>query len=414
MTVRTDSLPAPAGAAAGSRLALTLVLAGLSMVGPFAIDTFLPSFPAIAQEFAISQGLVQQALSAYLFAFAGMCLFYGTLSDSFGRRRVILASLLLYVAASGGAALAPGFGWLLAARVLQGLAAGAGMVIGLAIVRDRFSGPVAQRMMAHITMVFGLAPAIAPVIGGYLHVAFGWRSVFVFLAAVGVILFAASWRWLDESLPPERRVPFHPATVARGYASALGDPRFVARTLACGFAFGGFALYIASAPGFVLGILRLPETGFAWLFVPMIGGMVGGSSLGGRLAHSLARAQLLRAGFACMGAAAVANVVGNAGWPAVLPWAVLPVMLYTFGLGLAMPVMNMMTMDLLPKRGGLAASLLNAVRMLVFSLVSGLVAPLLFHSALRLAEGMAAGVLLAAVFWWLGRVRVATAAPRTH
>jgi DHA1 family bicyclomycin/chloramphenicol resistance-like MFS transporter len=393
-----------------NRLILTLILAGLSMIGPFAIDTFLPSFPAIAREFAISQEMVQQALSAYLLAFATMCLFYGTLSDSFGRRRVILASLLLFAVASVGACLAPGFGWLIASRVAQGLAAGAGMVIGLAIVRDRYTGAVAQRMMSHITMVFGLAPAIAPVIGGFLHVAFGWRSVFVFMAAIAVLLFAASHRFLEETLPVDKRVPFHPTTLARGYWNALRNHRFVASCLACGFAFGGMALYIASAASFVLDILHLPETAFAWLFVPMVGGMVAGSSLGGRLASRMPRARVLRIGLACMGVAGVVNVACNAAFVAALPWAVLPILVYTLGLGLAMPVMNMMTLDLLPGRAGLGASLLNFVRTLIFSLVSGVVAPLLFHSALRIAEGVLLTLALSYLCWWIARSRAGSGA----
>ena len=145
---------------------LTWILAGLAMVGPLAIDTYLPSFPAIVQDFNASPLLVQQTLSFFLFTFAFMMLFYGTLSDSFGRRPVILVSLVLYVIASVGAALAPSLGWLLAWRVLQGLSAGAGSVIGRAIVQDRYSGAAAQKILSHIMMVFALAPAIAPVLGG--------------------------------------------------------------------------------------------------------------------------------------------------------------------------------------------------------------------------------------------------------
>jgi len=164
---------------------LTLTLAGLAMLGAFSVDAFLPSFPAISADFQVDAAVVQQTLSAYLLAFSVMSLFYGTLSDAFGRRPVILVSLVVFTLASAGAAFAPSFGWLLLCRVLQGLSAGGGRVIGQAIVRDRFAGAEAQRLMASITMVFGLAPAVAPVIGGYLHSAFGWRSVFVFLVAVG-------------------------------------------------------------------------------------------------------------------------------------------------------------------------------------------------------------------------------------
>lgn len=372
------------------------------MIGAFAIDTFLPSFPDIASQFSISLAMVQQALSAYLLAFSVMSLFYGTLSDSFGRRPVILASLLLFSAASIGAALSPSFAWLLAFRVLQGLSAGAGMVIGQAIIRDCFTGAAAQRMMSHITMVFGLAPAIAPVVGGYLHVTFGWRSVFVFMTAIGLVLLIVSYRFLHESLPRESRIQFHPISLAGNYWAALRHPHFLARSLAVGFAFGGLGLYISSAANFVINILHLPETAFAWLFVPMIGGMVIGSALGGKLSHRVKPTLVLRYGFACMAIAAIANLVYNWFFAAAVPWAVLPIMLYTFGLGLTMPGMSLMTLDLFPKMRGLAASLLNFVQMLIFSLVSGVVAPMLFDSAFKLAEGVLACYVLSAVCWAVG------------
>lgn len=381
---------------------LTVTLAGLAMVGAFAIDTFLPSFPAIASQFAVSMATVQQALSAYLLAFSVMSLFYGALSDSFGRRPVILASLVLFTVASVGAAFAPSFGWLLFFRVLQGLSAGGGRVIGQAIIRDRFSGAAAHRLMSHVTMVFGLAPAIAPVLGGYLHVTFGWRAVFVFMAALGLGLFAACMRYLPESLPPESRVRFHPATLAENYWQALSHPQFVARSLALGFAFGGLSIYIASAPSFVIGILHLSETAFAWLFVPMIGGIMSGSAFGARLAHHVRAQRVLHIGFACMGMAVVVNLAYNRLFAAQVPWAVLPIMLYTFGLGLAMPAMSLMTLDLFPRMRGLAASLMSFLQMLIFSLVSGVIAPLLFDSAIKLAAGVLAGFALSAACWAIG------------
>ena len=375
------------------------------MVGAFAIDTFLPSFPAISHQFSISMTMVQQALSAYLLAFSVMSLFYGTLSDSFGRRPVILASLLLFTAASIGAAFAPSFAWLLFFRVLQGLSAGAGMVIGQAIVRDRFTGAAAQRLMSHIMMVFGLAPAIAPIIGGYLQVTFGWRSVFIFLTALGLVLLIACYRFLHESLPRESRIQFHPLTLAANYWSAIRHPQFLARALGVGFAFGGLALYISSAASFVINILHLPETAFAWLFMPMVGGMVLGSALGAKLAYRVKPNVMLRYGFFCMAIAVIVNLIYNGFFAAIIPWAVLPIMLYTFGVGLSMPAMSLMTLDLFPRLRGLAASLMSFVQMLIFSLVSGVVAPMLFDSGFKLAEGMFGCYVLAAVCWKIGTMK---------
>lgn len=378
---------------------LTVVLACLGMAGALAIDTYLPSMPAIGRDFGVGPVAVQQTLSVFLFTFAFMMLFYGTLSDSFGRRRVILVSLVLYTLGSIGAAFAPTFGVLLACRALQGLSAGAGSVIGQAIVQDRLKGAEAQKMMSHIMMVFGLAPAIAPVLGGWLHVHFGWRSTFLFLASFGALLIVMTLRLLPESLPPEKRQAFHFGTIARNYAKVLKHPQFLLLSLAVGMAFGGLSLYIGSAANFVMVILGLPETAFAWMFIPLIGGMVAGSGWGGKRAAGTAPSRLTWIGFGTMFTAAVLNIGYNALFPAAIPWAVLPLAIYTFGLAVAMPAIQMRALSLFPENRGLASSMLGFIQMMSFALVSGLVAPVLFDSAFKLACGVGVGLLLSFGAW---------------
>jgi len=369
-------------------LLLTLLLAGLTMVGPLAIDTYLPSFPAIAHTFNASPIAIQQTLSLFLFMFASMMLFYGTLSDSFGRRPVILWSLVLYILASLGGALAANFGFLLACRVLQGFSSGAGSVISRAIVQDRFDGLAAQKILGNIMMVFGLAPALAPVLGGWLQVSFGWRSIFWFLTGFGVLMFVAVWRWLPESLPVEKRHPLHLGQIAANYWKVLRHRQFVLLSVALGMAFGGFALYIGSAAYFIMNILHLPETAFAWLFVPLISGHVLGAMLSGKLAHSMRRSAMVRMSYVLMAVAALVNVGYNWFFTAEVPWAVLPLFLYSFSLAIAMPPLTQIAMELFPHNSGLAASMQSFIQMLLFALVSGLVAPLLFDSALNLALGV--------------------------
>lgn len=364
---------------------LTLMLAGLAMLGPFSIDTYLPSFAAIASEFGVAPALVQQTLSAYLLCFAGMMLFHGTLSDSFGRRPVILASLVVFTLASLGATLAPNLGWLIGFRALQGLSAGAGTVVGRAMIRDRVTGAHAQKMLSDVTVVFAVAPALAPILGGWLQVWFGWRSVFALLALIGLLLGAVCWRALPESLPGGQRQAFHLRAILRNYWTALRHPHFLLLVFAMAFASIGFFVYIASAPHFVPDVLRLKETGFGWLFIPMIGGMVTGATFAGRLAHRWKPERLVRTGYLLMAGAAVINLGYNLPFPAQVPWAVLPLGIYTLGLSLASPSITVMALNVFPAMRGLAASLQAFVQTFLFALVAALVAPLVGGSALRLA-----------------------------
>jgi DHA1 family bicyclomycin/chloramphenicol resistance-like MFS transporter len=394
---------------------LTVILACLGMVGALAIDTYLPSIPAIGRAFDVGPVAVQQTLSVFLFMFAFMMLFYGTLSDSFGRRPVILVALLVYTLASIGAALASSFGALLLFRALQGMSAGAGSVIGQAIVQDRFQGADAQRIMSHIMMVFGFAPAIAPVLGGWLHVTFGWRATFVFLALFGTTMLLAVWRLLPESLAREKRQAFHGVAIARNYLKVLGHPQFVLLSLSVGLAFGGLSLYIGSAANFVMGILHLPETAFAWMFIPLISGMVIGSAWGGKRTARIPAGRMRAIGFGTMLLACVLNVgyTAYAGAAVAVPWAVLPLMVYTFGLAVAMPAIQVAALGLFPDNRGLASSMLAFIQMMSFALVSGLVAPLLFDSAFRLACGVSVGLVASFLACQLGnamaRGRVAAA-----
>jgi len=373
------------------------------MVGPLAIDTYLPSFPAIGVAFDASPILVQQTLSMFLFCFAFMMLFYGTLSDSFGRRPVILVSLVLYIAASIGAALAPSIGVLLACRIVQGLAAGAGSVVGRAIVQDRFSGAAAQKILAHIMMVFGLAPAIAPILGGWLQVSYGWRSIFWFLAAFGIVMYFAVQRMLPESLAAKDRHPFHLGVIARNYWKVLCHHHFLLLAIAVGMSFAGVALYIGSAAYFVMNILHLPETAFAWMFVPLISGMVVGSALSGKFAHKFARKTQAWLGFAVMISAGVINVAYNLYFTAAIPWAVMPLFIYSFGLSLSMTPITLMALEYFPNNSGLASSMQSFIQMLLFALVSGLVAPLLFDSALNLAWGVLGSLVVSLAAWLLAQ-----------
>ncbi|NLC36383.1 MAG: multidrug effflux MFS transporter [Alcaligenaceae bacterium] len=378
---------------------LTLMLAGLAMLGPFAIDTYLPAFDRIANDFGVESVLMQHTLSIYLLSFAFMSLFWGTLSDTFGRRPVIIAGLVIFLIGSVGSTFAPSYGWLLFFRGLQGCSAGAGRIVGQALARDRYQGAEAQRLFANIAMVFGLAPAIAPIVGGYLSTYVGWRSIFAMLTVLTLLLIAASWRYLPETLPPKARQPIDLRAILRNYFHVVRNTRFLLAITAVGLAFSGFGLYIASAARFILDILQLPETAFGWLFVPFIIGTISGSMLSSRLAGKVAAARLILVGQGIMGLGALGNVLYNVFFVATVPWAVVPITIYGFGMSTALPGMTVVTLSMFPRLRGMASSVQSTMQMLVFAAVAGFVAPLLFGSALLLACGTVGSAVLCAVLW---------------
>lgn len=385
--------PAPRGLAA--------LLGAMVMVGPLGIDTYLPSMPALAATYGAPAAVVQQTLSVFVFTMAVTMLFYGTLSDSFGRRPVLLFSLGLFTVSNLAAVFAPTIGVLIACRALQGVAAGAGGVIVRAIIQDCYSGADAQRAMARVLMVFGLAPAIAPIIGGWLHHAFGWQSIFIFLTLGGAMLFALGYLLLGETLPRSKFQPFKLRSIVGNYVRALRDLRFVVMCVSIGLLFMGIPLYIGAAAPFMMNILHLPETAFGWLFIPIISGVVIGSATAERLLKRTPNisGRLIRWGMALSVLAAMINILYTASGTVTIPYAVMPLALYTFGVSLAMPGMVVQALNRIPTMHGLSASMQGFIQMMIFTVVAGGVSPLLFDSALKLAVGLSLGIAMGILLW---------------
>ena len=391
---------------------LALLLGGLAMFGPFSIDTIFPAFPQIGAQLGADKLAMQQTISVYLLAYAAMSVVHGPLSDAVGRRRVILGGLAVFTLASAGCALATSLPQLLAFRALQGLSAGVGLIVGRAVIRDVLHGDDAQRLMSQVSMIFGIAPAVAPVLGGWLLGWHRWPAIFWFLVVFALALIGMVWRALPETHPPSARLPLHPATLLRGYWGIARNPRFLRLSMAAALNFGALFLYIASAPAFVLDLLHLGERQFGWFFVPMIGGMMLGAFVSGRAAGRIAGARLANIGFACCGAAMALNLGYEllVDTPAI-PWAVLPMSLNAFGIALAFPIITLAILDMYPRQRGGASSLQAFIGLLANALIAGMLSPMLSGSGLRLALGAAAFALGGWLFWWW-ELRVTPQPPR--
>jgi MFS transporter, DHA1 family, multidrug resistance protein len=384
---------------------LAILLAALAMLGPFSIDIYLPAFHDIGADLDVAPLAVQQTLSSYLFAYAFMMLWHGALSDALGRRPVVIAGLGVYALATLGCAIAGNIETLWLFRALQGICAGSGLVVGRAIIRDRFQGPEAQRVMSQITLVFGIAPAIAPVLGGVLLNAFGWRSIFWVLLALVIALLTWSVKSLPETLTLAQRQSLHPRKLWRNYVSVLRNRDFLLLATIPALNFAAFFLYIASAPSFLIDLLGVSSYGFAWLFMPMIGGVMIGALVSGRAAGKLSPARTIGVGYLLMFAGATIQMA--VAWyvaPAV-QWHVLPIMIYTMGSSIVMPSATLLLLDLFPTMRGMASSLQGFVHFVLAAVNAGTIAPFLAQSLKGLAAGMAGFTVLSVALWVLYRQR---------
>ncbi|MBL0243094.1 MAG: multidrug effflux MFS transporter [Rhodoferax sp.] len=379
--------------------AFAVLLALLGMLGPFSIDTYLPAFEGIARSLDASPVQMQQTLSAYLFGFAFMSLFHGAISDSFGRRPVVLWGLVAFTAASAGCAMSQSIGQLIFFRAMQGLSTGAGIVVSRAVIRDMFAPSQAQKVMSQVTIFFGVAPAIAPMVGGWMLVHVSWQGIFWFLTGVGVVLWLAIYRLLPETLHATQRQHFHPTPLLAGYWKLGSDPRFLLLALASGIPFNGMFLYILSAPVFLGEHLHLLPQQFFWCFLITIAGIMGGAMVSGRMAGKIAPKRQIRIGFSIMLGIAVVNLAANLLFQAHVSWALIPLGIFSFGWALMVPVVTLLVLDLHPERRGMASSLQMFIGSSANGLVAGVVSPLVMHSTVGLAAASLSMLSLGLLSW---------------
>ena len=377
---------------ASSAFTLSLVLAGLAALAPFAIDTYLPAFPGLELALVASPLQLQQSLTFYLLPYALMTLWHGAISDSIGRITTIKWGLGVFVLASIGCAFANNIETLWFFRALQGLSGGAGNVVARAMVRDLFEGPQAQRVMATVQMLFGIAPAVAPIIGGLL-LGIHWQAIFVFLSLYAAISLWAAVRYLPETMPKAKRMPLSAKKVLSSYRLIFSDKQFNLVVLASAANFAAFFIYVLASPVFLVKHLGLSDQQFGYMFIPTVCGMVLGSYLAKRAAGVYTSQQVLKVAYAWMGAMVLLNLVVCLNL-AVSPLCnILPVALFNVGMALAMPILSLAALDRHAKIRGTAASGQAFVQMLLSTVSAGLIVPLVWAEPFGLAMAMAAYLL---------------------
>ncbi|MDQ6993397.1 MAG: multidrug effflux MFS transporter [Mariprofundus sp.] len=377
---------------------LTAIAALLAMLGPFTIDTYLPSFPDIENDFAVSRAILLQSLGIYLVAFAISTLFWGPLADRIGRRPVILISLSLYLIASAGCALATDIDRFLLLRMLQGLAASGGFIASRAMIRDAHDDRSAHQAMAQVMLLFAIAPAIAPILGGWLHDQFGWHSVFWFLSSFAMLLILLVI-FTEETLISSHRQSFHPFAVIRVYLQTIKNSAFLQMVFTMAFSFAGLFLYIAGAPTVIYDFLELGSNDFSYQFIPMVVGMMTGAFISSRMVHYYSKQRIITLGMAIMTFAVFINLLQTLMLQVSIISVVAPLVIYALGLSMTMPALTVLALDCFPHHRGAAASMQGFLQMVICATVASVAVPLLHNEPIYFVLGQALFLIIALRLW---------------
>jgi DHA1 family bicyclomycin/chloramphenicol resistance-like MFS transporter len=317
-------------------LSVGALLTALVALGQISTSIYIPSLPSLVHSMATDASKVNLTLSMFLFGFAFGQLVYGPLSDRFGRRPVLLVGITLYVAASFACVFATSIEGLIVGRLAQGLAASSGPVLGRAIVRDVYGPTRSAKAMAYIGVALAISPAVAPIIGGYLQVWFGWRAAFAFLVVVGVVILVGVWTLLEETSPRADAGSVNLRGLMRAYGVLLSSPAYYGYALAVAFVFAGLMAFAAGSPFVFIDLLGLSPAHYGMLAVFNVAGFLSGSLAAARLTHSYGLDRMMAVGVALslaggggMAAVALAGVIGVAE-------IVVPMMVFTAGMGIVL------------------------------------------------------------------------------
>lgn len=383
-----------------------------SILGGLSVDLVLPAFPGIRRSFAIDTVAVQQILTCYLVAYACGCLVIGPLSDAFGRRPTLIAGLAIFTLASFAAILTDSYIILLVSRCVQGVGASAGKVVCRALVADRFDSVHAQKLLSAVTAMFLVAPALGPVVGGWLQTSYGWRSNFLFLALFSLATLVLYVAILRETHVGTGRSALQLGNMRQSFFTLARHRRFMLISITSGVCSAPMFLYVTSAPAVVLTHWSLGPSGYAWLSIPIAAGTLIGSMVCNRLSARVGRTKL--ASYALFSQIGFAATTVGVVWFAPEGYgkfAMLPIAMTAAASAAAFPVLMMTALDYAPAARGFASSLFNFVSLGLIALVGGLVAPLAAASALILAITAVGFSVVAAAFWVVARG--ATKSPRS-
>lgn len=388
---------------------LTLILGALTAFTPLAVDMYLPGLPTLERALATDAGRVQMTLSLFFVGLALGQFVLGPVSDRYGRRIPLLAGNLLFIAASVGCALASEIDSLILWRFVQAVGSCAGLVIGRAMVRDLFEPRETARIFSLLMLVMGVAPILAPLLGGYLLVWFDWHAIFWVLAAFGTAVMLAALVWLPETHSREKAQPLNLGHVLRGYGSLLADRRYMGYTLASSLLMGGMFAYIAGSPFVFIDLFAVPADAYGWIFGINAVGIIGMAQVNRLLLRRFTLDEVLLGGIAMATLAgfvllvAAAFGIGGTGLGGILAlW--LPLFFYIASLGVVLPNAGASAMAGEAARAGMAAALMGMLQFATGAATSAILSQIHDGTALPMAAIVAlCGFGGAAARWILVR-----------
>ncbi|MDM0053844.1 multidrug effflux MFS transporter [Variovorax sp. J22R115] len=403
MTTASATLPdAPSPATPIKAAHMLLLLGFMGVLTSLWNDMLIPVLPALQKDLGASPPQAQQVLSLSLLASAFMALWHGVLADALGRRVVLLASLGVLTVTSLACLLATRIEHLWALRIVQGLAAGSGLILGRAIIRDLYSGEAAQKMIARTSLIQTAGPIVLPVLAGWLTVFWGWRAVFAFLGAVGALMLIVYARKLPESLPPERRQPLNARNILSGYRAVFGSAQFMRVSLAHGLNWVAMFIYVAGAAQFLVTLLGRSVTEMYLVFGPIMVAMSLGFATLPRWLERFRMRGAIRISYGFF----LLAILLNLGLASAVPPGLahlLPLAVGSYAIGMSMPLLLGHALQPVGNNAGLAASTQMFIQFALMALGSGLIAPLLWDSLLHLALGNAALIVSGAfLLLWQG------------
>ena len=383
-------------------LAVTVLLSALVALGPISTDLYLPSLPGLARGFGVPVSEVQLTLSVFLAGLATAQLIYGPLSDRFGRRPVLVAGLCLYVIATLACMLAPSVPWLVMARFVQATGACVGPVLGRAVVRDVYGREGAARVLSYLSAAMALAPAIGPILGGFLEVSFGWRANFLALAIYGGAGLIATLAILPETNQHADPDAARPRRIVAGYRGFIGHRAYLGYALCCAFSYSGIFAFISGSSFVLVDVVGLAPDAFGFCFAAVVIGYIIGTILAGRLSrrHGIDRLIAVGARIAMLSGALLAGLAiagaATTGLPGTLA-IVLPMLVYMIGVGLVLPNSIAGAIGPFPRAAGAASALLGFIQMTLAAFAGIAVAR--FHDGSSVP--MALGIAIPSLAIWL-------------